>query len=543
MTNKNYYRRLFRTCYQLLRVRAVNLGWLLLVAIIITLHILMLNAGLVPVKIALILAFLVGLMFEISLILTTLTASKEILNQTDLLLLTSWQQFVKKRWKWLSLFALLLAIVWLPFGDVGFTSPVLNLMMLPLKWIDVLVLQRRIVVAFLGIAYIGIVLLFLAVLARLCQKQTTSIRQRLVWFIEPLIRFWLPLYLINHLFVLVLRFFSERLTNGLSNGVSLIVMIGLICLSLVVLSALLIAMFWQSLGEPEFQPRFDETDDQLHSMAWFPTGLVFLLVALFGFQAFHISSAAAPSITIAHRGMVDSHGIPNSVATLKRSSGYRPNFVETDVQETKDGQFIVAHGEIVRWHGKATSVQKLTLKQLTEKPLKVNQQTVRLVSLQTYLTVAHSANQRVIVELKVTPRDSKDVASHFAKLYGTQLIAKHDFVHTMSYRALLNIKRAKPNLITGYVVPLNLMSIKNVPADFYSLQAIGLNTTMVRQAHSVGAPVFAWTPDRKTQMQRMRVLGVDGQITDRLSLLQAVNHQSLKEFNWAIVDNVVNQFC
>ncbi len=93
----NYYRRLFQTSYQLLKVRAVNLGWLLLLALLMTLHILMLNPGLVAIKVILIIGFLSGLIFELNLILTAFTTNKTILNKTDLLMLTSWRR-LSKRW-------------------------------------------------------------------------------------------------------------------------------------------------------------------------------------------------------------------------------------------------------------------------------------------------------------------------------------------------------------------------------------------------------------------------------------------------------------
>ncbi|WP_054701802.1 hypothetical protein [Secundilactobacillus odoratitofui] len=92
MKKITYYQRLFQTCYQLLKVRAVNLGWLLLMAILVTLHILMLNAGLVAIKVVLIICFMVGLVFEINLILTAITTNKTILNQTDLLMMTAWRR-------------------------------------------------------------------------------------------------------------------------------------------------------------------------------------------------------------------------------------------------------------------------------------------------------------------------------------------------------------------------------------------------------------------------------------------------------------------
>lgn len=548
----NYYRRLFQTSYQLLKVRVINLGWLLLLAILVTLHILMLNPGLVATKVILIIGFLSGLIFELNLILTAFTTNKTILNQTDLLMLTSWHR-LGKRWLQLTSLVVLLAVLWLPFGDAGFTAPVLNLVMLPIKWVDTVVLQRRIVVAVLIVLY-GIVLYgFLKLLGFLrvtVKPELVPINgwHRLVWFLRPLVAIWLPMSIIDHLVVHALRGLSSLLSNGVGNGTSLVTLVVVIIFSLISLSLFLLAMVWESVAQPDFQPEFSEDEAHLHSMAWFPTGLVMLLIILFGFQAFHFGSvAASPSLTIAHRGVIGYNGIPNSLDAFERTVRHRPNFVEIDVQETKDGQFVVSHGEDVNLKtengAKISNIQKLTLNQLKKHRAEKDGKTTKIISLASYLTAAKKENQRLIVEIKVTPRDSSDMVQRFAAQYGNQLIANHDFVHTMSYQAVLKLKQLDPNLIVGYIVPLNVMSIKNLPADFYSLQAIGLNTTMIRQAHSIGAPVFVWTPDKIADMQIMRVLGVDGQITNQTTKLQQVNRQPVKQFNWAIVENVVNQFC
>lgn len=551
MKKITYYQRLFQTCYQLLKVRAVNLGWLLLMAILVTLHILMLNAGLVAIKVVLIICFMVGLVFEINLILTVITTNKTILNQTDLLMMTAWRR-LGKRWVPLTGFVLLLAILWLPFGDAGFTAPVLNLVMIPASWVDLFVLQRRIVVAVLVVVYFGLLYGFLQILGHLrvtVKPELVPINgwHRLVWFFRPLIAFWLPLFIVNHAVVWGLRGLGNQLTNGVSNGVSLVILILLVTLSLLMLSAFLIAMIWESIAQPKFVPEFDETDDQLHSMAWFPTGLVFVLIALFGFQAFHFGAVASPSVTVAHRGVIGENEVPNSVAALEKTVRQNPNFVEIDVQETKDGYFVVSHGDRVNLEGRpkrqTKAIQRMTLKQALARPINYHGQTTHLVELSTYLTAAQKTRQRVMVELKVTPLDSSDMTKRFVAQYGQQLVDHHDFVHTMSYQTVLKLKQYNSNLIVGYVVPLNLMSIKQLPADFYSLQAIGLNTTMVRQAHSIGSPVFVWTPDRVHDMQMMRILGVDGQITNQLTQLQQVNRQPVKQFNWAIVENMINQFC
>ncbi|MFC6254733.1 glycerophosphodiester phosphodiesterase family protein [Secundilactobacillus hailunensis] len=518
---------------------------------LITLHIMMLNPGMVLIKIILILGFILGLIFELNMILTAFTTNKSILNQSDLLILTTWRR-LSKHWLALTGLVLLLVILWLPFGDAGFTGPVLNLVRLPIQWVDLAVLQRRIVVVILAVIYCGILYGFLRILGRLrvtVKPELVPINgwHRLVWFVRPLLTFWLPLSIIDHLLVRVLHAFSPQLSTGMSNFVSLVFLVVLVSLSLLILSAFLIAVIWESLEQPEFRPEFDENYDQLHSMAWFPTGLVFVLVILFSFQAFHFGAAISPSVTIAHRGVIGNNGVPNSVAALRQTTKHRPNFVEIDVQETKDRHFVVSHGQDVALKmgqgSHKVDIQKMDLKKLAQQRVDAGGQTTKLVKLSSYLNVAKQKRQRLIVELKVTPQDSSDVVKRFADQYGNRLIAEHDFVHTMSYQAVLQLKHLEPNLIVGYIVPLNLMSIKKLPADFYSLQAIGLNTTMVRQAHSIGAPAFVWTPDSTDDMQMMRALGADGQITNQLTRLQRVNQQPAKDFNWAIVENVVNQFC
>ncbi|WP_173021266.1 glycerophosphodiester phosphodiesterase family protein [Secundilactobacillus folii] len=518
-------------------------------AILMTLHILMLNAGLVLVKAVLIIAFLFGLILELNLILTAFTTNKSILNQTDLLVMTAWKR-LSKRWLSLLGIVILLAILWLPFGDAGFTAPVLNLVMLPLKFVDLVVLQRRIVVVILAILYCGLLYLFLKLLARIrvtVKPELVPINgwHRLVWFLRPLCAFWLPMAIIDHVVIWGLRELGDQLSSGVSNGASLTILVILVAFSLLMLSAFLIAMIWESVAQPAFQPDFDEIE--LHSMAWFPTGLVFLLVVLFGLQAFHFGVAASPSVTVAHRGVIGNNGVPNSLTSFKQTVKHHPNYVEIDVQETKDGHFVVSHGQDVTVKNssgtKKVDLQEINYHDILRHQVKFHGKKTKLVELSTYMSVAQSKHQRLMVELKVTPQDSADVVQRFANQYGDRLIAQHDFVHTMSYQAVLKLKRLKPNLIVGYVVPLNIMSIKNLPADFYSLQAIGLNNTMVRQAHSIGAPVFVWTPDRVSDMQIMRVLGVDGQITNQLIKLQQVNRQPVRKFNWAIVENVINQFC
>ncbi|WP_055679687.1 hypothetical protein [Secundilactobacillus kimchicus] len=136
-----YYRKLFQMIHRLLQVRAVNLGWLLLMAILTTLHIMMLNAGWVAIKAVLAGLFTLGLPFEVTLIVTVLTGSASLVNQSDEILAQAWRSY-RRNWFKLIGFEGLLLLVWLPFGGAGFTATVVNFIGLSGSWADQIVMHR-----------------------------------------------------------------------------------------------------------------------------------------------------------------------------------------------------------------------------------------------------------------------------------------------------------------------------------------------------------------------------------------------------------------
>src|SRR5699024_5305117 len=48
-------------------------------------------------------------------------------------------------------------------------------------------------------------------------------------------------------------------------------------------------------------------------------------------------------VTIAHRGVNQKNGVPNTLESLKKTIKYHPDYIEMDVHMTKDNKFIVLH--------------------------------------------------------------------------------------------------------------------------------------------------------------------------------------------------------
>ncbi|WP_375663973.1 glycerophosphodiester phosphodiesterase family protein, partial [Bartonella sp. CL63NXGY] len=50
-------------------------------------------------------------------------------------------------------------------------------------------------------------------------------------------------------------------------------------------------------------------------------------------------------VTISHRGVAEKNGVQNTIPALKKTHKLHPTYVEMDVHETKDHQFVVLHDE------------------------------------------------------------------------------------------------------------------------------------------------------------------------------------------------------
>lgn len=78
------------------------------------------------------------------------------------------------------------------------------------------------------------------------------------------------------------------------------------------------------------------------------------------------SASHTKPITISHRGVSANNSAQNTLAALEQTSKtYHPDYVEMDVQETKDGQFVVMHDfNLKQLTGVNKAPQDLTLKEL-----------------------------------------------------------------------------------------------------------------------------------------------------------------------------------
>lgn len=230
-------------------------------------------------------------------------------------------------------------------------------------------------------------------------------------------------------------------------------------------------------------------------------------------------------MTISHRGVAEENGVQNTIAAMKKTHRLHPDYIEMDLHETKDHQFVVLHDDNLK---KLTGVNKrpaqLTLRQITQLTARENGYQAKIASFDDYLATAERLHQKLLVEIKPTPDDSKQMLVNFTRRYGKRLIRDHDRVHSLDYTVVEQLKKLQPRLYVMYVQPYNF-TYPNVAANGYSMEYSTLTNDFIIQAHLQHKQVFAWTVNRPNVMKQMMYDNVDGIITDNLNELNTAIRQ------------------
>ncbi|WP_332373775.1 glycerophosphodiester phosphodiesterase [Lactococcus cremoris] len=227
-------------------------------------------------------------------------------------------------------------------------------------------------------------------------------------------------------------------------------------------------------------------------------------------------------LTISHRGVDEENGVQNTIPALEATAKAKPDYVEIDIQETKDHQFVVFHDPTLKdLAGIDSPPQKLTLAELTNTVVSENGKKALIPSFDDYLSDAEKINQKLLVEIKVSPLDSPKMVENFSKRYGARLLKDKAMIHSLDYNALLIEQKINPKIKVSFILPFNLL-FPQTKMSAYTMEATTLTSSFVDKAQAKHQMVFAWTVNDETDMREQMFNGVNGIITDNLDDLKGV---------------------
>jgi len=223
---------------------------------------------------------------------------------------------------------------------------------------------------------------------------------------------------------------------------------------------------------------------------------------------------------MAHRG-ASLVAPENTMAAIRSAIDSGAQWVEIDVQESKDGEVIVVHDRDLKKIGRVPlSVANSTLKELQQVDIgswfgaKFSDE--RIPTLDQVLRLCKD-RIRVNIELKYYGEQQK-LEQRVAEIVDLNGMADQVAVMSLSLAGIKEMRRLRPDWTLGLLSSVSVGNLAELEVDFLAINARFASRHLIRRMHQNGKAVMVWTVNDPVGMSGMVSRGVDVIITDRPAL-------------------------
>lgn len=256
-----------------------------------------------------------------------------------------------------------------------------------------------------------------------------------------------------------------------------------------------------------------------HLMRWSVMGCASVIFAIEGYVYLEAPVANPPRV-ISHRGVSNANGVQNTVESLEKTAQLKPDLVEMDVQETKDGQFVLMHDANLRsLAGLNVTPQDLTLEELKQIDISENGYQTKISSFDDYLNRANDLHQKLLIEIKTSKNDSAQMMDHFLEKYGAKIKVYGHQMQSLDYHVIEKVSQYDKEIPVFFILPYNSV-FPRTNASGYTMEYSTLDEYFVTKLWNTEQKLYVWTINGSESFNKSLHLGVDGMITDNLEMVQ-----------------------
>ena len=256
-----------------------------------------------------------------------------------------------------------------------------------------------------------------------------------------------------------------------------------------------------------------------HLMRWGVMGCASIFFALEGYIYLEAPVTNTP-LVISHRGVSNKNGVQNTVQSLEKTAQLKPDLIEMDVQETKDGQFVMMHdANLKNLAGINARPQDLTLEELTGLDISENGYRTKISSFDDYLNRANELHQRLLIEIKTSKKDSPQMMERFLEKYGTIIKQYGHQMQSLDYHVIDQVLKYDSTIPAYFILPYNSIFPKT-KATGYTMEYSTLDEYFVTKLWYKEQKLYVWTINSSDALDKSLQLSVDGMITDDMEMLQ-----------------------
>lgn len=257
-----------------------------------------------------------------------------------------------------------------------------------------------------------------------------------------------------------------------------------------------------------------------------------------GQQAEQVPVEDQRMLLIAHRGY--SSAFPeNTQPAFSGALAVGVDYIETDVQMTKDGEIVVFHdNDLARITGCEGTVADYTYEELCTmdagKWFSDAYAGEKIPTLRQMLTLVrdwedHADTEvQIYLELKDIGAADGFVEAVYQAANDTGMTERCVFA-SFRYEYLTQFKQLDPNVRVLYnTVSAEAGITEQYPAEFYGFFAETVNAEVISAVHALGRKAFVWTVDTPQRMKDMQAIGADGIATNVPVLAKVVSREMEK---------------
>ena len=251
------------------------------------------------------------------------------------------------------------------------------------------------------------------------------------------------------------------------------------------------------------------------------TGGIYLFGLSRGRFALRIEHLGTMEVT-AHRG-ASMHCPENTMAAFRLAQEQGADWIELDVQESRDGKIFVMHDtNFFRTTGVDKGAWEMDWEEISRldagsffnhdfagEPIPLLEEVIEF---------AKETGIRLNIELKPSGHE-KDLAGGVMDVVEEYGFEDQCVITSQSYDVITKVRERNETIETVYVMGLAYGAINRLSvADAFSIRSTSISRSLVRDLHNRGHQVYAWTVDSRQNINRMINLEVDNIITNNVPL-------------------------
>ena len=217
---------------------------------------------------------------------------------------------------------------------------------------------------------------------------------------------------------------------------------------------------------------------------------------------------------VAHRGFMEK-GVENTMSSIEASAQAGAQMVEIDIQQTKDGKFIVFHDKTLsRLAGKNEAVYNLTQRELMDITVSVGELSDKIPSLEQVLEQSDELGISLLIEIKTHGYETDTLLQQLIEILKQYNAVSTHWIQSLDVTLMRQLNELEPALFVGATYAISVGAIPNDGVDFVAIEQFFVTNRLIEQSKQKNVPLLVWTVNDTKGIQHFLEQNVAGIITN-----------------------------